>query len=132
MYLKTKNNKNARKGRSYEYYISWSLRRDGWEVQPRGKYGYFDRGIDIVASRGGITRYIQCKGWKKRYEIHEDVFNQFYGSVVSQAGAENLSNIEMYIYSPATPTNYAKAAADKLNIHFIRKNFYFWHRKKKS
>lgn len=131
MYLKTKNRKKSRIGRRYEYYIKWILTKDGWEVQDRGKYGYYDRGVDLIATKNGTTRYIQCKGWKHTHRIHEDVVNQLYGTVVAIVGAENLKDVEMYIYSSARLSNYAQAQADKLNVHFERKFFPFWHRKKK-
>jgi len=131
MCLETKNDRNIKTGRRYEYYIKWSLGRDGWEVQERGKYGFYDRGIDLIATKNGVTRYIQCKGWSFRRYIHEDVVTQFFGSVVAQAGLENLNSIEMYIYSPANPSPYAKDKASKLNVHFIKKPFPIWHRKRK-
>lgn len=123
---------NARIGNRYEHYISWLLQQDGWEVQQRGiKYGINDRGIDLIATKGSKTRFVQCKGWKIRWHIHENTVNQFLGSVAYQVGIENLSSVELYIYSPAEPTPYALAVADKFGIRFVRKSFPIWHRKRK-
>jgi predicted RecB family endonuclease len=127
MYIKTK---NVRTGKRYEYYIAWLLRKEGWDVQNRGKYGFYDRGIDLVATKNGKTRYIQCKGWSLRKSIHEDVVTQLYGSVASLAGTGQLNGVEMYIYTPATPTDYAKDKAAKLGINFVRQNFPIWKRKR--
>jgi hypothetical protein len=130
MDLKTKNDKKSRKGRRYEHYIAASLRKHGWDVIDRGKYGYYDRGIDLIATKNGVTRYIQCKGWNYTFIIHENVVNQLYAAVASNVGQENLHTVEIYIYFPARLSNYAKAQADKLNVHFARKILPFWPRKK--
>jgi methionine salvage enolase-phosphatase E1 len=81
----------------------------------------FDRGIDLIASKNGVNRYIQCKGWKYTSIIHESVVNELYAAVVSNVGQENLQNVEVYIYSPASLSNYAKAQADKLKVRFARR-----------
>jgi Holliday junction resolvase-like predicted endonuclease len=130
MYSKIKNDYQARAGRFYEDYVARSLKFDGWEVLERGKYSYYDRGIDLIASKDEVTRYIQCKNLKFWKYIIEDVVHQLYGSVVAKQGAENLKGVEMYIYSPGHLSEFAKNEAKKLNIHFIRKGVYRKHKPK--
>ena len=127
-----KTRKNIKIGKRYEHYIAWLLKRDGWDVYSRSKYGKYDRGVDIIATKSDAKRYIQCKGWSYRHSrIHEDVVSQLFGSVASLEGIDALKTAEMYIYSSTVPTPYAKEKADKLNIHFVHSSFPLWKRKKK-
>ncbi|KTT54929.1 hypothetical protein SB8_17630 [Pseudomonas oryzihabitans] len=49
-------------GSVYERWVGQELEKDGWEVDYRGlSLGFCDRGIDLVASLGPRTRYLQCK-----------------------------------------------------------------------
>lgn len=107
-------------GKYYEKRIAHILRRAHWNVVETGRNGFNDHGIDIVASKDGVTRFIQCKGWRKSKYIHEDVISQLYGSVAARVGAENLGKVEMYIYSPAKLDDYAAQEAERLNIKFQR------------
>lgn len=46
----------------YERWVGQELEKDGWEVDYRGlSLGFFDQGVDLVASLGSRTRYLQCK-----------------------------------------------------------------------
>lgn len=46
----------------YERWVGQELEKDGWEVDYRGlSLGFCDQGIDLVASLGSRTRYLQCK-----------------------------------------------------------------------
>jgi hypothetical protein len=120
MYMSLIERKQRLAGQRYEAFIAWSLRQDGWEVQETGRDGVNDHGIDLIASKDGKTRYVQCKGWKWWKTIHENVVSQLLGSVAAIEGIENLGNVEMYIYSPARLDDYAKAEAHKLNIWYVR------------
>jgi hypothetical protein len=130
MRLKISNRQKKRAGNKYEYSIASLLRQDGWEVFHNGQYGFEDHGIDLIAKKNGITRYIQCKGWKRWKTIHDSVVSQLYGSVMATIQSENIENIELYIYSPAKLTPYAEEVAKKLNIKFERQGFPHWKRKK--
>lgn len=121
--------RNRRIGNRYEFYINHLLQEDGWDVLRRGQMGVHDRGIDLIATKNHRTRYVQCKGWSPKAEIHENVIDQLLGSVVYQEGIENIRNVEMYIYSPAEPSDYTKAVADKLNITIVHEDFPKWKRK---
>ena len=122
--------KQRQAGAGYERYIAWKLRSNGWDVVETGRDGVGDHGIDLIATKDGKKRYVQCKGWKWWKTLHEDVVSQLFGSVAGIEGAENLSgNIEMYIYSPAKLSDYANSEADKLHVQFVRAGFPHWRRK---
>jgi hypothetical protein len=127
-------------GIRYENFIAQTLRQEGWEVTENGHTGMPDHGIDLIASKEGVRRYIQCKGWKRNKFIHEDVVSHLYGSVAAIEGPDNLLGVELYIYSPAQLDSYAGAEAEKLNIHLVRLDFpaemlmhrYYRHFRKRS
>lgn len=129
MFSKLTQKQRIKAGHKYEYYIGWMLRNQGYEVEPRTKYRYYDRGIDLIATKDGRTCYIQCKGWSKHRQLHEDVIDHFYGSVAYQVGPENMRAVELWIYSSAEPTSYARAHAEKLNIQLYHEPFRIWKRK---
>lgn len=116
-------------GHRYEGYIAWKLRAEGWNVEPRTKYGYFDRGIDLIATKEGKVRYIQCKGWSWHRTVYENVIDQLYGAVAYQAGPEHMAEVEIYVYSSTRPSPYASDHAKRLNIQIFHAPFPNWRRK---
>jgi len=110
-------------GAQYEQYIAKYLRQDGWAVEEIGRNGIWDHGIDLIARKDGIQRYIQCKGWNRRKFIHEDVVDQLYGSVAAFVGRDEVDSVEKYIYSPARLDDYAQGVAGRLGIKFERVRF---------
>jgi hypothetical protein len=116
-------------GRIYEYFIAQTLRQDGWEVVETGRNGIHDHGIDLIASKEGVQRYVQCKGWKRNWIIHEDVVSHLLGSVAAIEGIDNLRGVEKYLYSPAQLDGYAGAEADRVDIHFVRLDYPRWPRR---
>lgn len=129
MYTKFRRYRQRQAGRRYEYYVAQTLRREGWEVIETGLGGSLDHGIDLIASKDGVRRYIQCKGWKRNKFIHEDVVSHLFGSVAAIEGPENFEGVERYIYSPAQLDDYATDEARRLQINLIRLNFPKWHQK---
>lgn len=121
MYTKYKNyrvNKQRQAaGKRYEAFVAKTLRQARWEVVENGRDGMRDHGIDLIASKDGVRRYIQCKYWKREdWLIGEDVVSHLYGSVAAIEGPENLEGVELYIYSPAQLESYAAREAEKLRI----------------
>lgn len=46
----------------YERWVGLELEREGWEIDYRGlSLGWSDQGIDLIATRKSVTRYLQCK-----------------------------------------------------------------------
>lgn len=110
-------------GAAYEIYVAEQLRRDGWQVDETGRNGINDHGIDLIASKDGVKRYVQCKGFRQTGHIYENVVSQLYGSVAGIEGTENLEGVEKYIYSPASLDPTAAAAAERLGISFVRMDY---------
>lgn len=125
--LKYKEYRQRQAGKVYENYVAQLLRQEGWVVDESGRNGFKDHGIDLNASKDGVRRYIQCKGWKREWFIHDDVVSQLYGSVAAIEGTENLKGVECYIYSPAQLDSYASAEAKRLNIQFGRLDYPKWY-----
>jgi len=132
MFSKYKLYRQRRAGRFYEYFVAQTLRQDGWEVAENGRNGLHDHGIDLIASKAGVRRYVQCKGWKRDWLIHEDVVSQLYGSVAAVEGTDNLQGVEKYLYSPAQLDSYAGAEAARLDIHFVFLDYPKWHQRFRS
>lgn len=128
MYGKYKHYRQRQAGRRYEFFIAQTLRREGWDVVDNGHNGIQDHGIDLIASKDGVRRYIQCKGWKHTKFMHEDVVSHLFGSVAAIEGKDNLDGVELYIYSPAQLDSYACSEAARLDIHFVRLFYPKWHR----
>lgn len=110
-------------GAQYEAYVANQLRQQGWNVTETGLSGRNDHGIDLIATKEGTTRYIQCKGWKRHKYIHEDVVSQLLGSVAAIEGLDNLQGVEKYIYSSARLDDYAAKEAERLDIGFVRMTY---------
>ena len=127
MYQTYKQQKQREAGKKYERFVAQTLRGQGWQVVESGRNGYDDHGIDLEATKDGIRRYIQCKGWKRRRLIHSDVVSQLFGDVANIEGVGNLDRVECYIYSPAQLDAAAAAEAQRLGVHFVRFYFPAWH-----
>ena len=131
MFTRLSYRQRRRAGNRYEYYIAWKLRNEGWTVDARTKYRQYDRGIDLIATKDGKVRYVQCKGWAAKKFLNENIIDQLYGSVAYQVGPENLLQNQMFIYSSAQPTLYAREHAKRLNIELFHEPYpSFWKRKK--
>jgi hypothetical protein len=131
MYSKFVRYRQRQAGRRYEDYIAQTLRREGWNVIDNGRNGTQDHGIDLIASKDGVRRYVQCKGWNRNKFIHEDVVSHLLGSVAAVEGIDNLQGVELYIYSPAQLDSYASSEAEKLHIQFERVFYPRWHQKER-
>lgn len=127
MYERYKRYRQREAGKRYEHFVAQTLRQEKWEVDESGQSGFQDHGIDLIASRDGIRRYVQCKGWKRNKFIHEDVVSHLLGSVAAIEGIDNLEGVEIYLYSPAQLDSYASTEAEKLHIHFVRLRYPKWH-----
>jgi hypothetical protein len=119
-------------GERYERLVASLLRNEGWEVMEKGKYGVYDHGIDLIATKDGKTRYIQCKGWQFWKELPESVITQLFGSVAAIEGIDNIRNVEIYIYTSAKLHPIALEAAQKLNVQYVVKRYDYWKHKRQA
>lgn len=127
MYKTYKQQKQREAGKRYERFVAQTLREQGWQVVESGLSGYDDHGIDLEATKDGVRRYVQCKGWKRHRLIHSDVVSQLFGDVANIEGVGNLDRVECYIYSPARLDEAAAAEAQRLGVRFVRLYFPPWH-----
>jgi hypothetical protein len=128
-YNEYKDYKQRQAGHRYEQYVAQTLRQQGWTVIDNGSNGVEDHGIDLIATKDGVSRYIQCKGWNRHKVIHEDVVSHLFGSVAAIEGVDNLQGVEKYIYSPAQLDDYSQAEAERLGIHIEHLALPTWHRR---
>ncbi len=105
-------------GRKYEHFIAGLYEGWGWEVIRNGDLGIHDGGIDIIATKDGRTRFIQCKYLSPWKRIHENVVSQLYGATHAKADTYDMATVDMYIYSTANLDEDAHVMAEKLGIHF--------------
>lgn len=88
-WIKRKNKSNVQIGYEYELYVGHVYRKAGWDVEQYGiERKLEDLGRDIIATKNDpktgktIIHIIQCKYWSQRKEIHENVINQLYGTMM--------------------------------------------------
>ena len=71
-------------GRDYERYVGYKYERDGYVVSYQGIVeGLADLGRDLVCTRGGEAKVIQCKRWSAQKEIHEKHVFQLFGTLTA-------------------------------------------------
>lgn len=86
-------------GRDYELCCAWELEKKGYMVERNGiKKGFNDMGIDLIAYRNiHCGEYevllIQCKCWKSKRVIRENIVFQLYGSALSYEIDKNKNNL---------------------------------------
>lgn len=69
---------------AFERAVAAWFARDGWIVEHRGRSG--DRGIDVMAFRGGESIAVQCKRYGERGTVSPAQLRELYGAAVA-AGA---------------------------------------------
>ena len=70
-------------GRDFERYIGFQYERQGYRVEYRGIIdGLYDLGRDLIVSKNGSIRVVQCKRWSANKTIHEKHIFQLYGTVI--------------------------------------------------
>ncbi len=71
-------------GRDYERYVGYKMEQDGYAVSYQGIIeGLADLGRDLVCTRSGTVRIIQCKRWSTHKEIHEKHVFQLFGTLTA-------------------------------------------------
>ncbi len=71
-------------GRDYERYVGYKMEQDGYAVSYHGIVeGLADLGRDLVCTRSGKVKIIQCKRWSAQKEIHEKHVFQLFGTLTA-------------------------------------------------
>lgn len=90
-YFSSNNKTNWEVGLMYERYIAYTYETEGWKIIMHGaKRRLEDMGIDVIATKEGITHLIQCKYWATGKNIHEKHIFQLFGTTI-QYIMENAS-----------------------------------------
>lgn len=63
----------------FEKLTAYILRLEGWTVDRRGGAAP-DGGVDLIVSRGGAKKVVQCKHWKN-WKVKENVVRELVGSM---------------------------------------------------
>lgn len=117
------NFRRKRAGRRYEAFVADLMRQQGWAVTERTDLGFDDEGIDMIASKGLRMAYVQCKGWNKHKQLHENVVDHLYGSVAYQVGPQNVHTVDVLLFTSTELTPHAVAHAKKLGVQVLHERF---------
>ena len=70
-------------GRDYERYVGYVYESNGYRVYYQGiEEGFEDLGRDLIATKKGETKVIQCKCWAQHKTIHEKHICQLFGTTL--------------------------------------------------
>ncbi|MGN0016577.1 MAG: restriction endonuclease [Candidatus Avelusimicrobium sp.] len=71
-------------GLFYERYQGYLYEKKGFKVIMNGaKERWQDMGIDLIATKNGVTELIQCKYWAKEKTIYEKYIFQLFGTTIN-------------------------------------------------
>jgi len=119
-------------GRDYERYIGYLYEKVGFHVEYHGiDLGYEDLGRDLICTRDGDIRIVQCKYWGAHKILHEKHVCQIFGTVAAYKAqykeqdqykerdlfAKRKISAWLYVSCAASPT--AKEFAKMLRVHLV-------------
>lgn len=107
-------------GIQYERYIGYKHESDGYQVEYHGALlGLDDMGIDLICTKEGQTRVIQCKrlSQTKGIPVRENVIAQIYGAAKFYA-MENLKVVDALpvLYTTYECSDTARRFAEHLGV----------------
>jgi len=121
----------------YERYVAYLYICDGWDVYMQGAIkGFEDMGRDLIASKGDVTKIIQCKNWSYSKTIYEKHIFQIFGTAVSYlvekhgakvSGNNHVSLFQQFkvvpvFYTSTNLSDQARICANLLGIEVIENN----------
>lgn len=134
-YVASRNKSRWHIGRDYEMCCAFHLKQQGFSVEMHGiKFKKNDLGRDLIAIKqwgdlfGNEVWIVQCKNWSSKYEIHENVIMQLFGTAIEyQLTDKQLANkhiipvlmVPYYTRISDMATNFAK----KLKVRIERVPF---------
>jgi Holliday junction resolvase len=106
-------------GIQYERYIGWQYEKNGYDVIYHGALkGKEDLGIDLVATKNGITHIVQCKRYSeiKRIPVRENSVAQIFGAAKVFEYQEKLKNVIPVIITSFELSEEARRFAKALKV----------------
>lgn len=97
--------------KEFEDYIAELFIQLGYQAEAVGKS--YDGGIDVIATKNGVTNYIQCKRYITR-QVPVSAIRDFYGAI-----AGRLANGQAYFITTAGFTLEARKFAEDKPIELI-------------
>lgn len=92
-YIKGDKN-NWQIGRDFELYCGQQYEKDGWKVEYFGiEKKLNDLGRDLMAYKDNIVHVVQCKHWRKDWQIREKHIMQLYGTSKMYELQNNSGNL---------------------------------------
>jgi hypothetical protein len=67
----------------FEWLVGELFRREDWDVRESGRQGRPDGNIDLVLTRKGERRIVQCKRWES-WEVRVDEVREFAGTLMRE------------------------------------------------
>jgi len=98
----------------FEYLVGELFRRDGWQVTETGRQDGPDGGIDLLLTRNGERRIVQCKRWTS-WQVGVDDVRAFAGSLM----AEGASGGDGIFVTLSDFTEHAREAARKTGMTLL-------------
>ena len=98
----------------FEYLVGELFRREGWQVTETGQHDGPDGGIDLMLTRDGERRIVQCKRWTS-WRVGVDDVRAFAGSLMA-GGASGADGIFVTF---SDFTEHARAAAKKTGMTLL-------------
>jgi restriction system protein len=101
----------------FEWLVGELFRREGWSVQETGGHGVGDGNIDLVLSRDGERRIVQCKRWTS-WQVGVDEVRQLAGALLR----EGLPGSAGILVTLSDFTEAARIEASKTGLKLIERD----------
>jgi hypothetical protein len=104
-------------GRDYERYIGHEWENRGFAVRYQGIVeGFEDLGRDLIATKNGTVKVIQCKYWSEHKTIHEKHIFQLFGTVTAYRVDHPTETATGVFVTSTRLSERAKQFADMLDV----------------
>ena len=98
----------------FEWLVGELFRREGWNIAETGRRESADGNIDLVLTRGGLRRIVQCKRWYSRL-VGVDEVRAFAGTLMR----EGLAGTAGVFVTLSTFGEQARAEAQALRLTIV-------------
>lgn len=111
-------------GIQYERYVGWLYESKGYRVVYHGAMkGREDLGIDLIATKGKVTRVIQCKRYSemKKIPVRENAVAQIFGAAKVYQYEQGGGKVIPVLYTSFELSDEARRFADALGVEVHEK-----------